>query len=302
MKSLPVNYISSNRSCDLDRAVKLVKHRMAASSFGRVKCHRNKLIIYIIVSLIIVELIVFLGLYSKHDIRTIFRCRSQKISEIKRSLLVVKVPRNCTGIKIPTHEKKNTTVKTAVNDTLPKCQSSPPHGDINIPNNCTTIMMLTAEKKNTSHTLDIIPKCPSAPPNRVGCLNTHFPSPSFTELITLLDHLKPGGRYTPPNCVTDQRVAIVIPYRNREQHLRTVLFNLHLLLGTQQIDYGIFVIEQAGQNTFNRGALMNIGFAEAIKTYNYTCFVFHDVDLVPEDDRIFYGCGKTPRHLSVAID
>ena len=36
---------------------------------------------------------------------------------------------------------------------------------------------------------------------------------------------------------------------------------------------------------FNRAALMNIGFVEAIKMYDFDCFVFHDVDLVPEDDR-----------------
>ncbi|XP_069127249.1 beta-1,4-N-acetylgalactosaminyltransferase bre-4-like isoform X1 [Argopecten irradians] len=53
---------------------------------------------------------------------------------------------------------------------------------------------------------------------------------------------------------------------------------------------------------FNRGLLMNIGYKEAIEIYNYTCIVFHDVDLIPEDDRIYYGCGKNPRHLSVAID
>ena len=30
---------------------------------------------------------------------------------------------------------------------------------------------------------------------------------------------------------------------------------------------------------------MNIGFVEALKMYDFECFVFHDVDLVPEDDR-----------------
>ncbi|OWF50935.1 Beta-1,4-N-acetylgalactosaminyltransferase bre-4 [Mizuhopecten yessoensis] len=118
----------------------------------------------------------------------------------------------------------------------------------------------------------------------------------------MLDHLNPGGRYAPLMCETSQRVALVIPYRNRELQLRTVLYNLHLMLRTQQLDYVIFLVEQAGSNTFNRGMLMNIGYAEAIKTYNYTCFVFHDVDLIPEDDRIYYGCGTNVRHLSVAID
>ena len=47
---------------------------------------------------------------------------------------------------------------------------------------------------------------------------------------------------------------------------------------------------------------MNVGFAEASKDYDYECFVFSDVDLVPMDDRNIYRCFEGPRHLSVAID
>jgi hypothetical protein len=48
--------------------------------------------------------------------------------------------------------------------------------------------------------------------------------------------------------------------------------------------------------------LMNIGFVEALKIYDYQCFVFHDVDLIPENDNNIYNCPKQPRHMSVAID
>ena len=47
---------------------------------------------------------------------------------------------------------------------------------------------------------------------------------------------------------------------------------------------------------------MNIAFVEALKQYHFQCFVFHDVDLVPEDDRNMYSCPQQPRHMSVAID
>jgi hypothetical protein len=48
--------------------------------------------------------------------------------------------------------------------------------------------------------------------------------------------------------------------------------------------------------------LMNVGFVEALKLYNYDCFIFHDVDLLPEDDRNLYTCPEQPRHMSVAVD
>merc|ERR1712071_637378 len=80
------------------------------------------------------------------------------------------------------------------------------------------------------------------------------------------------------------------------------LHHLHPILQRQQLDYGIHVVELAANVTFNRAMLMNIGFAEASKLYDYNCFIFHDVDLLPEDDRNLYSCGEQPMHLSVAID
>lgn len=47
---------------------------------------------------------------------------------------------------------------------------------------------------------------------------------------------------------------------------------------------------------------MNTAFVEANKLYEYDCFVFHDIDLLPETDEIPYTCEKSPLHLSVAID
>ncbi|XP_060069285.1 beta-1,4-N-acetylgalactosaminyltransferase bre-4-like [Ylistrum balloti] len=147
-----------------------------------------------------------------------------------------------------------------------------------------------------------LPSCPPTPPNRVGLLATYKEILSFEQLEKELKNVKNGGRFTPTECHTEQRVAVLVPYRNRLTQLRSLLHNLHSMLMKQQIDYGIFVIEQVGNITFNRGALLNIGFVESIKAYNYNCFIFHDVDLIPEDDRIYYGCGPNPRHLVAAMD
>jgi len=61
---------------------------------------------------------------------------------------------------------------------------------------------------------------------------------------------------------------------------------------------------------FNRGMLMNIGFVEAhlqnkIRNESqFDCFVFHDVDLLPEDDRNSYSCPEDlrPRQLAILFD
>jgi hypothetical protein len=48
---------------------------------------------------------------------------------------------------------------------------------------------------------------------------------------------------------------------------------------------------------------MNIGFFQALNLSDdyWKCFVFHDVDLIPEDDRNIYSCPDAPRHLSSAV-
>lgn len=47
---------------------------------------------------------------------------------------------------------------------------------------------------------------------------------------------------------------------------------------------------------------MNVGFVEATRQHGWDCFIFHDVDLLPLDDRNLYTCPSQPRHLSAAID
>lgn len=51
---------------------------------------------------------------------------------------------------------------------------------------------------------------------------------------------------------------------------------------------------------FNRAKLLNVGFHEAY-LQGFKCFIFHDVDLIPEDDRNIYTCSGQPRHMSVAV-
>lgn len=48
---------------------------------------------------------------------------------------------------------------------------------------------------------------------------------------------------------------------------------------------------------------MNVASKMAAKRYpQYDCLIFHDVDMIPEDARNLYRCGRFPRHLSPAVD
>lgn len=70
--------------------------------------------------------------------------------------------------------------------------------------------------------------------------------------------LEPGGRHKPPDCISRHRVAIIIPYRDREEHLRMFLQNIHPMLIRQQIDYGIFVIEQVSTVTHREFLMFDV--------------------------------------------
>lgn len=99
------------------------------------------------------------------------------------------------------------------------------------------------------------------------------------------------------------KIAIIVPYRDRLRNLKLFLRNIHPFLSKQPIYYGIFIVEPLGNLTFNKGIAMNAGFVESLKVeQQWDCFIFHDVDLLPESELNIYGCDKNqPRLLAVAI-
>jgi len=79
------------------------------------------------------------------------------------------------------------------------------------------------------------------------------------------------------------RLGIVIPYRDRQQHLMQAIPHLRMYFTRDKIDSAlsvrIVVVEQSAGAPFNRGLLCNIGFKLLRDTIDYVCF--HDVDYLP---------------------
>ncbi|XP_061171294.1 beta-1,4-N-acetylgalactosaminyltransferase bre-4-like [Saccostrea echinata] len=146
------------------------------------------------------------------------------------------------------------------------------------------------------------PLCPLISPHLKGTVEVETYVPAWQTIEDNYPMLQNGGRYQPPDCKARHRVALIIPFRDRDIHLKILLNNLHAFLMRQQLDYGIFLIDLEETIPFNRALLLNVGFLEANKVHDYQCYVFHDVDLIPENDHNMYSCPEQPRHMSVAID
>ena len=78
-----------------------------------------------------------------------------------------------------------------------------------------------------------------------------------------------GGSWRPKDCVSRDKIVIIIPFRDRIPHLRVNLEFMHSLLQKQMLDYRIFVVEgnYPPDMPFNKGRIMNAGFLEILKIY-----------------------------------
>ena len=91
------------------------------------------------------------------------------------------------------------------------------------------------------------------------------------------------------------KLGVIIPYREREEHLERFIEHFTEFMSDKKINYQIFVIEQYDLKPFNRGRLLNIGYKIAIQ--NGCDYVsFHDVDMLPEEAD--YSYPMKPTHLA----
>jgi len=100
----------------------------------------------------------------------------------------------------------------------------------------------------------------------------------------------------------NKKLAIVIPYRDREEHLRKLLPALkkHLARYHPELRYEVCIIEQeADGKMFNRGATKNIGFDLIKDDFDYVCF--HDVDTMPLGPHCVYSYPDRPTRIATYL-
>ena len=75
--------------------------------------------------------------------------------------------------------------------------------------------------------------------------------------------------------------VILIPYRNRKEHLEIFIKDVIPLFEKYLKSFKLVIIEQEEGKLFNRAMLLNIGFNEYKNKTQY--FFTHDVDIVPTE-------------------
>jgi len=92
-----------------------------------------------------------------------------------------------------------------------------------------------------------------------------------------------------------QKLGIIVPYRNRGEHLSQFLPAIKKYLSSTDIKYELIVVEQSDDKPFNRGKLLNIGVKRAIEL-GCKYVALHDVDMLPID--VDYSYVHRPTHIA----
>ena len=97
------------------------------------------------------------------------------------------------------------------------------------------------------------------------------------------------------------KLGVCVPYRNREEHLKEFIPIISKFLKSKDIDFKIYFAHQVDDKLFNRGAMKNIAAKHAFED-GCDYIVWHDIDMVPEDDTCDYSFpNDNPQHIAVRI-
>uniref|UniRef100_G1PM08 Beta-1,4-galactosyltransferase n=1 Tax=Myotis lucifugus TaxID=59463 RepID=G1PM08_MYOLU len=147
--------------------------------------------------------------------------------------------------------------------------------------------------------------CPERLPSMKGPIDINMSEigmDTIHELFSKDPAIKLGGHWAPSDCVPRWKVAILIPFRNRHEHLPVLLRHLVPMLQRQRLRFAFYVIEQVSGRPFSPLLSLLRQQLECFKDLDWDCLIFHDVDHIPESDRNYYGCGQMPRHFATKLD
>ena len=97
-------------------------------------------------------------------------------------------------------------------------------------------------------------------------------------LFVVIIHFK-SKLYHNDNVSYDDIVTIIIPYRNRKEHLDMYLKMIQTY--KTSTPYEVIIVEQEDGKPFNRGFIRNIGFTLRNPSTDYV--IFNDVDIIPTE-------------------
>lgn len=89
-------------------------------------------------------------------------------------------------------------------------------------------------------------------------------------------------------------LGIIIPFKNRNEHLSYFIPYIKNHLNKQKIKYKIFIIKQDDNKKFNRGLLKNFAMKHFFNNVDYFCL--HNIRFLPEEN-IDYSYTYYPKHL-----
>lgn len=101
------------------------------------------------------------------------------------------------------------------------------------------------------------------------------------------------------NKLQKSKSIIIVPYRDNKLQDRKKQLNKFIDFWKNK-DIPVFIIKQSNDNNkFNRGQLLNLG-AKIATNYDFDNFIFHDIDLLPDQEllKYYYYITKYPIHIA----